>query len=202
VDSQTLIAIISAASALAIATVGALVKGAVTQRAGRDEELRGTGVKTYPAVWRLTAAISTWPRADLSYKKLQALPRDLRVWYYGLDEASSNLKESPGGLYLSENARDRYGEMQELIALSLKAADESKDVSDEAYDDLREACSAFRTALTEDLDTRRKRSVWWALMLRRRHRAQAREADRRRHSAKRRLRPDERPAESPRADAS
>lgn len=185
-DSQTLIAIISAASALAVATVGAVVKGAVTQRAGKDEELRGTRVKTYPSVWRLTAAASTWPHVELSYRDLDGLHHDLRRWYYGLDDELPDLKENPGGLYLSENARTRYEEMQELIHLSLAAAADKDDVTDDVYEDLRAALSAFRTALTEDLDTRRKRSVWWAVTLRRRHRAQAvKAADRKRRAVKR-----------------
>lgn len=36
--------------------------------------------------------------------------------------------------------------------------------------------SGFRTALTEDLETRRKRSVWWAIDMRREHWSEDRKA--------------------------
>ncbi|MGA2930318.1 MAG: hypothetical protein ABSG43_30890, partial [Solirubrobacteraceae bacterium] len=44
------------------------------------------------------------------------------------------------------------------------------------YEPLRDGCSAFRTALTEDLETRRTRSVWWAINMFREHQKEDRKA--------------------------
>ena len=175
-DSQTLTAIISAAGGLAVATAGAIVKGALAQRAGLDEELRGTRTKLYPAAWRNTAAISQWPKSELTWGGLRALHKDLRNWYYG--EAHPGATDpSPGGLYLSRNSQKRYADMQGLIDLALpEAAHDHESVPDEYYEPLRAGCSAFRTALTEDLETRRKRSVWWTIETYRLHQKQAGEA--------------------------
>lgn len=92
-----------------------------------------------------------------------------------------------GGLYLSGNAQVRYREMQRLIGLSLGAAkNDCELVPTDVYDDLRDECSAFRTALTEDLETRRKRAVWWAIRARWGHRKQKRDSAARARTAERR----------------
>lgn len=185
-DSQTVTAIISAAAGLAVATVGAVVKGALAQRAGLDEELRDIRTELYPSAWRSTGATSRWPQSDLTWGRLRALHKDLRDWYYGEAHAQA-ADESPGGLYLSRNAQKRYREMQALIACVLPDLDEHDDTSvpSECYALVGDACSAFRTALTEDLETRRKRSVWWAITMRREHRDEDRKADERANKVER-----------------
>ena len=183
-DSNTVVALISAASGVAVATVGAIVKGAIAQRAGTDEDLRTVRGQCCPLVWRCTGPVSTWPRADLSHTDLDRLHRNFRDWYYGEDESEQT---TPGGLYLSQNARQRYQEMQELIELSLPASQDVCDVPPDVYEDLREACRAFRTALTEDLQTRRKRAVWRVLVQHRRHHRQKLEAKERTARANDRL---------------
>lgn len=81
----------------------------------------------------------------------------------------------------------RYREMQRLIGISLGAATADDElVPKDVYDELRDECSAFRTALTEDLETRRKRAVWWTIQTRWQHRTQRRKSDARAHIAKRR----------------
>jgi hypothetical protein len=173
VDSQTVTAIISAAGGLAVATAGAIVKGALAQRAGLDEELRDTRTKLYPSVWRSTGATSRWPKSELTWGRIRALHESLRDWYYGeVHHAAAD--ETPGGLYLSRNSQKRYREMQHLIACVSSDADEHDDqlVPLDYYTLVGDACSAFRTALTEDLETRRKRSVWWAIDMRRQHRSE------------------------------
>lgn len=77
--------------------------------------------------------------------------------------------------------------MQRLIGISLGAATADDElVPKDVYDELRDECSAFRTALTEDLETRRKRAVWWTIQTRWQHRTQRRKSDARAHIAKRR----------------
>jgi hypothetical protein len=169
------IAIISATAGLATATLGATVKGYLDRRADTDDELRSVRIKAYPPVWTLTSALSFRPDARLTYSELRALDRELHDWYYGTG-SQSGLQESPGGLYLSENARARYGDLRNLINARLKNADAEEAVPGFVYDDLRDASSSFRTSLAEDLETRRKRAFWSALGLHRRHRVQERAA--------------------------
>jgi hypothetical protein len=177
-DSDVLIAIIGLVSGLTVATVGALVKGALEQRAATDEELRAARVKAYPWVWRRTAAVSWWPEGrSLSADDLVSLHLDLRAWYFGLEAIfDAVVTDSPGGLYLSDNGKERYNELQKLIGASLNAVAGKQAVPDDIYIHLRDSCSAFRTALTEDLETRRKRAVLRAFELQRRHRKQKSEA--------------------------
>jgi hypothetical protein len=81
---------------------------------------------------------------------LEELHRKLRRWYY-----------DTGGLYLSELARKRYGDVQELIEALLKHKRGRRDtpLDPGEYQDLMETASAMRTALTQDLDTRRRKSI-------------------------------------------
>ena len=134
-DNSVAIAI-GATAGLAAATLGASVKGYLDRRAGTDDELRSVRVKAYPPVWRLTSALSFRPGARLTYSELRSLDDELHDWYYGTGGHSS-LQESPGGLYLSENARARYGDLRNLITARLKNMDGEEAVPGFVYEDLR-----------------------------------------------------------------
>jgi Holliday junction resolvase-like predicted endonuclease len=149
---------------LLVGAAGAWVKAVLAIREKVGEELRARRLATYPAVWRESAVLSYWPPAKLTYEDLAALNLRLRAWYFTI-----------GGLYLSENSRQRYGELKELICADLEhwgAVEVEGELGRERYSDLAKTCSAFRTALTEDLQTRRQRSVWWTLTRWRLHKKQ------------------------------
>ena len=101
------------------------------------------------------------------------LQRDLRRWYFDVG----------GGLYMSENARDRYGQLQALLAAVIanypKLQNDRGQPSDGTSLDLQESCSALRTALTEDLETRAQRSVLRSIRLLGRHFLHHRRGERR-----------------------
>jgi len=102
----------------------------------------------------------------MTYEELFQLNLDLREWYF-----------TRGGLYLSANSRDRYGEMKQLICgyldgLAEEADLAAEDVPTDAYDDLADTARAFRNGLTEDLETRRQRSLWWVVRGWQQHRKQ------------------------------
>jgi hypothetical protein len=116
-----------------------------------------------------------------TYTDLEEFHRWFRSWYY-----------EAGGLHLSENSRARYGEVQELMAAHLRVpegqampAQSSGPLPDDVYGGLMEACSALRTALTEDLESRRQRSVLHSISLAARHRKQRRGAAKRLTKAQR-----------------
>lgn len=136
---------------LVTAAVLALINNWINVRAGVDENLRTQRLKQYPALWGATAAVSRWPSVVVSRSSIEDLHRTLRSWYY-----------EQGGLFLSEQARARYGDVQELIAAYLAAEDgDMTDVlAPSSYTDLMDTASTLRTALTQDLDTRRRKSAW------------------------------------------
>jgi len=148
VSAQVVLAILTGLLGLLSAAALALLNSGITARAGIDENLRSERLKAYPALWESSGAVSWWPRQDVPRASLEALHQNLRSWYY-----------STGGLFLSEAARARYGEVQEHIEALLRHPARATDsLGPTAYDDLFHTASALRTALTQDLDTRRRKS--------------------------------------------
>ena len=132
-----------------------MAQGVLAIREKVNEELRGQRIDRYPAVYQLTAALSLWPPAKMDYDDLFQLNLALRCWYF-----------TRGGLYLSATSRDRYGEMKQLISAYLdRLTDEENrgadNVPPDVFQDLTITARAFRNSLTEDLETRRQRSLWW-----------------------------------------
>jgi hypothetical protein len=148
VSADASVAVVSGVVGLLSAFALALVNSGISARAGVDEELRSKRLTVYPALWEATKAASRWPRSTVSRSDLDELHRNLRKWYY-----------TGGGMYLSETARARYGDLQELIGTALThPGDPCSQLNRARYEDLMEASSAMRTAITEDLDTRRRKS--------------------------------------------
>jgi hypothetical protein len=144
----------------------AFIKGALTTRAKTGEELRDRRLEAYPPVWRQSATTSLYPAAEISWADLKALHLAYRRWYF-----------TTGGIFLSKRSRDRYGDAQLVIGAYLRSHetdDPSARVSPADYDAIARTCSAIRTAMTEDLATRRQRSLalsleswWWHSMQKR-----------------------------------
>ena len=143
-------ALVTAVLAVLTAAILALVNSWISARAGVDEELRAQRLKVYPTLWQDTKAVSRWPRSVLTRTALEQLHQTLRTWYY-----------TEGGLFLSESARARYGDVQELIAALLGQGGGLPEhvLGENGYADLMVTTSALRTALAEDLDTRRRKSI-------------------------------------------
>jgi hypothetical protein len=160
--------LIAAVIGVVVGAVAAWIKAVLTIREKSNEELRGLRIATYPIVYELTAALSLWPPASMSYDDLFQLNLALRRWYF-----------TCGGLYLSTRSRERYGEMKQLICAYLDGRDDEVGLDEgnvpaDAYTDLTATARAFRNALTEDLETRRQRSIWWVFVNWQRHREQQR----------------------------
>jgi hypothetical protein len=190
-DASVLTPVATGVAGIVVASSIALVKGAIASRSKESEELREWRLKAYPDVWKLTSIVPRWPRGDPTYGDLRSVHFAFRDWYY-----------TSGGLYLSEHARARYGDMQELFDayLERKRPDDETPILQSSsgrfwdhspYKALMESCSTFRTALTEDLATRRSRSILWAIGFWWRHRQEGRTAARRLAAAKHRHAVDE-----------
>jgi hypothetical protein len=146
---QILLAIVTGVLGLMTAGILALVNSWITTRAGIDENLRSQRRELYPARWSASAAISRWPRVEVTRGSLDELHQTLRSWYY-----------ASGGLFLSDSARARYGDVQQLIeALLTHQGDPDRRLTSNGYIALMETASAMRTGLTQDLDTRRRTSL-------------------------------------------
>jgi hypothetical protein len=167
---KTTFALASAGIAVDSGFISAALNSWLQGRAQVSTELRESRTKLYPVVWEHTKLVSQWPWTDATFADLERLHLTLRGWYY--DEG--------GGLYLSENSRGRYGDVQALIAAHVRAAETaSAQLPDAVYEAIANTCSSFRTALTEDLESRRQSSLWTAARRAWLHRRQARKARRR-----------------------
>jgi hypothetical protein len=176
VSTPVIIALVGVAGTV----LGAFVNGALATRAKVNDEMRQLRLQSYPLLWQLTSSFSRWPRMTNTYSDLDELHRWLRSWYY-----------EAGGIHLSENSRARYGEVQELVAAHLGgpegeaiAAGPPGPISGDVYIGLLGACSALRTALTEDLESRRQRLLLFNIILAVRHWKQKWEAAKRLAKAK------------------
>ncbi|WP_343968376.1 hypothetical protein [Kribbella koreensis] len=149
-SSELMRAVVTGVLALLTAGVIALVNSWISTRAGIDENLRDQRLAAYPELWKATGAVPRWPRTEPTRDQLEQLHESYRTWYY-----------SKGGLFMSESARARYGDVQELLdaVLQHKSPDTSGPLTATAYTDLMLTTSALRTAMTQDLDTRRRRSL-------------------------------------------
>jgi hypothetical protein len=137
-----------------VAVIGAVIGAALSSWLGARttvaQEMRDLRMQTYPILWKRTSVLSTWPQTDATYGHLRRLHEDLRTWYF-----------ATGGLSLSENARGRYGSLQQLIGAVVIHArkDDDEPITPDDYTALRESGSALRTAMTEDVESRGQRSV-------------------------------------------
>jgi hypothetical protein len=166
---KTTFALASAGIAVASGFISAALNSWLQGRAEVSSELREARTKLYRVVWKHTEVVSQWPWTAATFADLERLHLTLRDWYYG-----------GGGLYLSENSRARYGEVQELIAAHVRGAEPaSAQLPDPVYEAIEKTCSSFRTALTEDLESRRQSSLWTAARRAWLHSRQKRKARRR-----------------------
>ena len=111
-----------------------------------DLDLRIRRIEVYREIWEATPLLPKWPRAQgVTYEQLFALSGTLRDWYF-----------HRGGIYLSRTSHGRaYSPLQDAIADVLRT-NPTGPVADEHYDAIREKCSILRTALANDIESRRE----------------------------------------------
>lgn len=146
-DNVTTI-IVSALVGAVVAAAGAAIQNALTLRAKIDESLRLARLEVYKLLWKKTELLPKWPRAnDVTYDKLGNLSKEFRDWYFGT-----------GGIYLSKRARKAYEAVQTGLCQLVEAnsANAVENISGTEYDLIRDYCSALRTELTRDLQSRKR----------------------------------------------
>jgi hypothetical protein len=141
--------VLSGLFGIAVGFVTAIVKSRVDVGAQVDQQLREARADAYKALWSHTGVLPRWPRRqDVTFADLEKLSETLRDWYF-----------SGSGLYLSRESFDRYAEVQETLTAAV-VSDTSKPLGAEVYDSLRKKCSALRSSLADDLQSRRPQSLW------------------------------------------
>jgi hypothetical protein len=137
--------LVSSVSGGVVAFVGATIKDALDFRTKIDEGLRELRKPVYAELWKQTGALPKWPREQITYDALLSLSKEFRKWYF-----------QTGGMYLSRSSQKRYTVVQDVIKSKLDSRDQNAEyLPDTTYDEIREACSALRTSMTEDLVSRR-----------------------------------------------
>ncbi|HEX8600055.1 MAG TPA: hypothetical protein VF952_16255 [Chloroflexia bacterium] len=117
-----------------------------------DTRLREERTPVYLELWKEMAILPRYPRRDdVTLGMMYQFSVNLREWYF-----------TKGGLYLSEQAKDAYLDVQASIwhgdhlEAAMRARFSEKLIDDEYYDTVRDKCSRLRTELTDDLLSRRQ----------------------------------------------
>lgn len=100
----------------------------------------------YKAVWKETGLLPKWPEAEgLTYENLWTLSEWLRDWCF-----------NEGGMYLSRTTHnDGFAPLQDAIT-DLRKQNLTGEITPEHYNQIRSKCSALRTAMAIDIESRRE----------------------------------------------
>lgn len=111
-----------------------------------DVDLRKLRIPVYQELWSTTSLLPKWPKATgVTYEQLLTFSQTLRKWYF-----------ERGGMYFSRSTHDKaYGPLQDTLADVLKT-NKSGVVSEEHYESIRVSCSVLRSALANDIESRRE----------------------------------------------
>jgi len=148
--TQVVVAVIALLGTLVTVAVTAYVTAAKVRRdleSEYDISLRTDRLAAYRELWRSLQPLAKYARpAPVTYRAVGRLIGQLRAWYF-----------QDGGIYLSYHARDAYfALMDELRALVASApSDLALELDFEAFETLRELGSDLRTAMVDDVQTRR-----------------------------------------------
>jgi hypothetical protein len=159
--SDAIVAVIglvgSAAGAIWAAYVGTR-RRVLTELEGRyDADLRGLRLTVYPKLWAALEPLALYAREPAGRPtrgEMRDLALELRRWYF-----------AQGGLYLSEQAREAYFQLQAgltVVTTSERWIAEgapAHELDPDTYESLRRLGSWLRTARTHDVGTRRRFSL-------------------------------------------
>jgi hypothetical protein len=129
-----------------------------------DDAVRDVRRRRYAELWRATSLFPKWPRATVTTAEVVELSVTFRNWYFGSGsdgpaELSRGEEDAdPGGMYLSQDAQLAYTAVQDSLGgiVNQSSQDDERELSVAEYDRVREACSALRTELTDDLLSRKR----------------------------------------------
>ena len=142
-DDQITIILVSAAIGGIVSFIGAVINNTLEKRTKVDENLRNTRIAVYKILWKMMELLPKWPKStDVTYEKLNNFSVELKDWYF-----------NEGGMFLSEQARKAYGNLQEAVSNVVGKGKEGT-VTDDEYNLVRGKCGLLRTEITKDLQSR------------------------------------------------
>jgi hypothetical protein len=144
-------------SAVAVAAVTAFITFLATRwKVGKDFEIeinravRGDRIEVYRRLWTISEPLAFYAKErDITYADAQRVGFALRRWYY-----------REGGMFLSQNSREQYFGLQKALQTVYKSERAQlamwKPLESGEFLSVQRRSSNLRTALAEDLGTRRK----------------------------------------------
>jgi hypothetical protein len=146
----------------------AYIQSMLSSRAKASEELRERRFETYPVIWKETAPLHH-VASELTWSDVELLHLGFRRWYF-----------TSGGLFLSKRSIARLNDLLALLSAYLAQVDDmATPVEPADYTAIALTCASLRRGLSDDLATRRQRSLVWLVMSWRRHRVDHRKAQQR-----------------------
>jgi hypothetical protein len=148
--TQIVAAVLALFGTLVTVAVTAYVTAAKVRRdleSEYDISLRTDRLAAYRELWRSLQPLAKYARpAPVTYRVVASLMGELRVWYF-----------QRGGIFLSYRARDAYFALMDELRDLLAGAppDPTFELDFAAFQMLRELGSDLRTAMVEDVQTRR-----------------------------------------------
>jgi len=111
-----------------------------------DLDLRKRRIDAYSQLWKSTGLLPQWPRTEgVTYEHLYEFSGLLRQWYYEV-----------GGIYLSRTSHKvGFVPLQECLG-QLRRQGRTVPLADADYESIRKLCSGLRTALANDIESRRE----------------------------------------------
>lgn len=113
-----------------------------------DKKLQENRLEAYKELWAMLEPLAKYGRGKVTYNTLQKVSDSSRIWYF-----------QTGGIYLTERSRKPYfdwkGALQGLIDNPKLAREPELEVEIKLLEPVIQTGSILRTALSDDIGTKR-----------------------------------------------
>ena len=123
--------------------IGGILKVYLDYKAKQMELIWDKRLEAYIEFVKKTALFPLYPPREVKYKDVFNLSLEFRDWYF-----------AGNGIVLSKSFRDEYFKLQEYLLTITKNKIVSEDNIGVEYTVLQKKCSALRTLIVEELDSR------------------------------------------------
>lgn len=147
-DHDLLTALVAAAGGIIGGIIVTYLKFRKDLESKYDIELRASRIVEYRSLWKCTGRFPKYGRPEkVTFETVQTMIGELRDWYF-----------NGGGLFLTDDGRDAYFALQELLKTTVEDAKlpAQSDLPPAIYEAIRECGSSLRTKLVRDVGTRKE----------------------------------------------
>jgi hypothetical protein len=142
--------LISGAITAVVTYFATLAKARLDLSIEYDKELRQERLKAYKDLWKRLESLAPYsPKKPLTYQLVKSTSEDLRDWYFEF-----------GGIYLSQECRESYFALKESLQRVIDnpglMKEKTRTLEPELAGTLRKQGSIQRTALSDDIGSRRR----------------------------------------------